>query len=93
MQGTNMADLQLMLDENKNSAISPAMGFTFDSTSVANEYSAVTNVIGQYLPGLITGSMDPAEIPNFIDKLKAAGMDKIVEAKQQQLDQWLNTQK
>jgi putative aldouronate transport system substrate-binding protein len=90
MEGTDMADLQLMLEENKNSAMSPAMGFTFDSNIVANEYSAVTNVIGQYLPGLITGSMDPAEIPNFIDKLKAAGMDKIVEVKQQQLDQWLS---
>jgi putative aldouronate transport system substrate-binding protein len=93
MEGTDMADLQLMLDENKNSAMSPAMGFTFDSTTVANEYSAVTNVIGQFLPGLITGSMDPAELTNFIDKLKAAGMDKIVAAKQQQLNQWLSTQK
>ncbi len=87
-----MADLKLWDTENKTSAMSPAMGFTFDSSGVADEYSAVTNVIGQYLPGLITGSMDPAEIPNFIDKLKAAGMDKIVEAKQQQLDQWLSTQ-
>jgi putative aldouronate transport system substrate-binding protein len=92
MEGTDMADLQLMLDENKNSAMSPAMGFTFDSSSVANEYSAVTNVIDQYLPGLITGSMDPAELANFIDKLKAAGIDTIVAAKQQQLDQWLSAQ-
>lgn len=93
MEGTDMADMQLMLDENKNSAMSPAMGFTFDGSSVANEYSAVNNVIGQYLPGLITGSMDPAEIPNFVEKLKAAGIDKIVEAKQQQLDKWLSSQK
>lgn len=93
MEGTDMADLQLMEYENKNSAMSPAMGFTFDSSSVANEYSAVTNVIGQYLPGLITGSMDPAELPNFIAKLKEAGIDRIVAAKQQQLDQWLSTQK
>ncbi|MBC7249143.1 MAG: extracellular solute-binding protein, partial [Anaerolineae bacterium] len=34
MEGTDMADLQLMLDENRNSAMSPAMGFTFDSSSV-----------------------------------------------------------
>lgn len=93
MAGTDMADLQLWLSENKNSPMSLAMGFTFDNSSVANEYSAVTNVINQYLPGLITGSMDPAEITNFVSKLKAAGMDKIVQAKQQQLDQWLSTQK
>jgi putative aldouronate transport system substrate-binding protein len=93
MEGTDMADMQLMLEENKNSAMSPAMGFTFDSSTVANEYSAVNNVIGQFLPGLITGSMDPAEIPNFIDKLEAAGMNQIVQVKQQQLDQWLSEQK
>ncbi len=92
MEGTDMADLQLMLDENKNSAMSPAMGFTFDNSSVSNEYSAVINVINEYVPGLITGSMDPAEIPNLLAKLKAAGMDKIIEAKQQQLDKWLSEQ-
>jgi putative aldouronate transport system substrate-binding protein len=92
MAGTDMADLQLMLDENKNSAMSPVMGFTFDSSSVADEYSAVTNVINEYMPGLITGSMDPTEISNFNAKLKAAGIDKIVAAKQQQLDQWLSLQ-
>lgn len=93
MEGTDMADLQLMLEENRNSAMSPAMGFTFDSTSVVNEYAAVVNVIGQYVPGLLTGSMDPAEIPNFLAQLKAAGIDKIVAAKQQQLDQWLSSQR
>jgi putative aldouronate transport system substrate-binding protein len=93
MEGADVSDMQLMLEENKTSAMSPVMGFIFDSSTVANEYSAVTNVINEYVPGLITGSMDPAEIPNFIDKLKAAGIDKIVEAKQQQLDQWLSTQK
>ncbi|WP_322806089.1 ABC transporter substrate-binding protein [Thermanaerothrix sp.] len=93
MEGTDMADLQLMEYENKHSAMSPAMGFTFDGSSVVNEYSAVVNVIGQYVPGLTTGSMDPAEIPNFLAKLKSAGIDKIVAAKQQQLDQWLSTQK
>lgn len=90
MEGADISDMQLMLDENKTSAMSPGMGFIFDSNTVADQYSAVTNVINEYMPGLISGSMDPAEIPNFIAKLKAAGIDKIVEAKQQQLDQWLS---
>ena len=92
MEGADMSDMQLMLDENKNSAMSPGMGFIFDSSTVADQYSAVTNVINEYMPGLISGSMDPAKIPDFIAKLKAAGIDKIVEAKQQQLDQWLSIQ-
>ncbi|MBN2502403.1 MAG: ABC transporter substrate-binding protein [Anaerolineales bacterium] len=92
MEGTDMGDIQVMLDENINADISPAMGFSFDSSGVTNEYTAVINVIEQYVPGLITGSVDPAEIPEFLDKLEAAGIDKIVEAKQQQLDQWLSMQ-
>lgn len=94
MAGTDMTDLQLMLEENKNSAVSPALGFTFDNSSVSNEKSAVLNVINEYLPGLNTGSVDPeVEIPNFIAKLKAAGLDKIIAAKQTQLDTWINQQK
>ncbi|MDT8898202.1 ABC transporter substrate-binding protein [Thermanaerothrix sp. 4228-RoL] len=93
MEGTDMDDLKLMEYELKHSAMSPAMGFTFDGSSVVNEYSAVVNVINEYVPGLTTGSMDPAEIPNFLEKLKSAGIEKIVAAKQQQLDEWLSTQK
>ncbi|HEX3053785.1 MAG TPA: ABC transporter substrate-binding protein [Aggregatilineaceae bacterium] len=93
MEGTNMEDLKLWDYENKNSAFSPAFGFTFDNSSVSNEISAVQNVINEYLPGLGTGSTDPdKELPKFIDKLKDAGMDKIIAAKQKQLDAWASQQ-
>lgn len=93
MDGTNMDDLKLWDYENKNSPRSPAFGFTFDNSGVTNEVSAVQNVINEYLPGLSTGSMDPeVELPNFIAKLKAAGMDKIIAAKQAQLDAWVSQQ-
>lgn len=46
------------------------------------------------LAGLNTGSVDPkVEIPNFVAKLKAAGLDKIIAAKQTQLDAWASQQK
>jgi putative aldouronate transport system substrate-binding protein len=93
MEGTDMEDLKLWDYENKNSAYSPAFGFTFDNSSVTNEVSAVQNVINEYLPGLSTGSVDPdTELPKFIDKLKTAGMDKIIAAKQEQLDAWASMQ-
>jgi putative aldouronate transport system substrate-binding protein len=93
MEGTNMDDLKLWDYENKNSPRSPAFGFTFDNSGVTNEVSAVQNVINEYLPGLSTGSMDPdVELPNFIAKLKAAGMDKIIADKQAQLDAWVSQQ-
>jgi putative aldouronate transport system substrate-binding protein len=93
MEGTDMADLELWDYENKNSSVSPAMGFTFDNSSVSNEVSAVVNVINEYLPSLQTGSVDPeVELPKFVEKLKAAGLDKIIAAKQSQLDAWLKIQ-
>lgn len=89
MQGTNLESLAWELEQNKTAKTSPAMGFTFDSSSVKNEYTAVKNVISQYLPGLICGSLDPdSEIEKFVNALNDAGYQKILNAKQEQLDAW-----
>ncbi len=89
MAGTNVESLEWELEQNKNAKVSVAMGFTFDSSSVATEYTAVTNVIDQYLPGLICGSVDPAtEIPAFLARLEEAGLGTIITEKQTQLDTW-----
>ena len=90
MVGSNPDSLEWELEQNKNATKSPAMGFSFDSSSVKTEYTAVSNVINQYLPALQCGSIDPEKaIPEFVEKLKSAGFNKIIEAKQQQLDSWL----
>lgn len=90
MQGTNPASLDWELEQNKNAKTSVAMGFTFDSSPVKAEYTAVTNVIEQYLPGLICGSADPkTEIPLFLERLADAGLGEIIAQKQAQLDAWM----
>ena len=90
MQGTDPASLDWELEQNKNAKTSIAMGFTFDSSPVKAEYTAVTNVIEQYLPGLICGSADPkTEIPLFLERLADAGLGEIIAQKQAQLDAWL----
>jgi putative aldouronate transport system substrate-binding protein len=93
MAGTDMEDLELWEYENQNAGRSKAFGFTFDNSSVVNEYAAVQNVIDQYFPGLQTGSLDPeTALPEFLEKLEEAGINKIIEAKQEQLDDWLANQ-
>jgi len=73
-----------------NAIPSPALGFAFNAEPVKNEMVAVQNVSDQYYGILMTGSVDPAEkLPEFIEKMKSAGMDKIMEEKQRQLDEWL----
>lgn len=83
-------DIWKVTDEfNKNATKSKALGFTFDSASVKTEFASVTNVLNQYKLGLETGTLDPDKtLPDFIAKLKAAGIDRIIAEKQKQLDAW-----
>ena len=88
-QGTDKSSLDWELEQNKSAKTSPAMGFTFDSSSLKTQYPAVDNVIAQYLPGLICGSLDPdTEIAKFEQALNDAGYQDILKAKQEQLDGW-----
>ncbi len=90
MAGTDPESLVWELEQNQNAKTSIAMGFTFDNSSVKTEYTAVTNVINQYLPGLLCGSVDPeTEIPVFLERLQEAGLNDIIAAKQAQLDTWV----
>jgi len=89
MAGTNVDSLAWELEQNQNAKTSVAMGFTFDNSAVKTEYTAVTNVIEQYLYGLVCGSVDATtEIPVFLERLADAGMGAIVAEKQAQLDAW-----
>nr|WP_288978151.1 ABC transporter substrate-binding protein [uncultured Blautia sp.] len=92
--GTDKESMPLMLEENKSADISPVMGFVFDSSHVGVQYTAVNNVASQYLPGLLCGSVDPeTEIPKFLQALDDAGCQDIIDAKQEQLNDWLEENK
>ncbi|MFD0620540.1 ABC transporter substrate-binding protein [Paenibacillus sp. GCM10027629] len=79
---------------NKSAVRSKAMGFTFDANPVKTEIAAVTNVMNQFRVGLETGTLDPAaNLPEFNNKMKAAGLDKIIAEKQKQLDAWAQASK
>ena len=76
---------------NKSAIKSVALGFSFDSESVKTEVAAVSNVISQFRMGLDTGTLDPdVSLPEYLSELKDAGLDKIIEEKQAQIDDWLN---
>lgn len=65
------------------------LGFIFDPTNVKNEISAYNNKIAEFLPGLITGAVEPDEyLPKMVKELNAAGMEKINQEIQTQLDAW-----
>ncbi len=75
---------------NKEAKPSLALGFTFDSSNVADQVTACTNVIAQYYLPLINGEVDIDEtLPVFQQALHDAGVDDIIAEKQAQLDEWL----
>ena len=68
---------------------SVALGFVPSYANVSTEYTNVTAVINQYIGILDSGAVDPdKELPEFISKLKDAGIDTILEDVRTQYAQW-----
>ena len=69
----------------------PNLGWAFDPTNVETEMGALSNVAEEYALALDTGTVDPAEkLPEFIQKLKDNGIDKVVEEANLQLDAFMS---
>lgn len=76
-----------------SSTRSKALGFSYDSTSVSNQLTALNNAKNQWYDAIGSGSVDPEEaIPQFVQALKDAGLQDVIKAKQEQLDAWLAQQ-
>lgn len=74
---------------NESAEVSPALGFVFDATPVMNEITAINNVYSEYITSLLVGAVDPdTYLPQAIEKLKAAGSERVVEEAQKQYDEW-----
>lgn len=79
---------------NKAAIPAPDLGFIFDPENVKSEIAACTNVVKQYHYVLKCGAVDPEQyLPEFINKLKEAGADKVIAEKQRQYDAWRKANK
>jgi len=78
-----------MREYNAKSSVSPIVGFNFDSSSVKSEMAATTNVFEQYKRLIFTGSGDTEKyVTMMFQKMKDAGLDKIVTEYNVQLAEW-----
>lgn len=79
---------------NEGITTSKAYGFTFDSTPVANEEAQLNSVVEQYRKDLAFGVVDDldAKIKEFNDALYAAGLQTVMDEKQEQFNEWLEKQ-
>ncbi|WP_062108935.1 ABC transporter substrate-binding protein [Bacillus niameyensis] len=79
---------------NASATNAPGLGFHFDSDPVRTEIASISNVSKEFFPALGTGSVDPEEyMPKFNEKLKEAGLDKVITEMQKQFDEWKAAQK
>ncbi len=68
----------------------PILGYSFAPASVETELASLANVAAEYALALNTGTVDPGEyLPEFIQKLKDNGIDKVVNEANTQLDAFL----
>ena len=68
-----------------------AVGFCVDVTDEAQKLMSIDSVVAQYVAALETGSVEDYEgtLQTMIDRLKAAGIDDVIEDVQEQFDAWL----
>ncbi|HIS46315.1 MAG TPA: DUF3502 domain-containing protein [Candidatus Scybalocola faecigallinarum] len=86
--------MQAMEDE---ATVSPLAGYMFDDTNFQTESSVIYSTIQEYLPRLQNGMCDSEEatldlIDEFVGRLEAAGINGVIEANQQQLNDYLAAQ-
>lgn len=79
---------------NKDADVSPLFDFAFDSTNVKSEVAAVGNVVSKYRTIVGCGLAEPEETMTKInEELEAAGIQKIIDEMQTQVDAWQSSQK
>jgi putative aldouronate transport system substrate-binding protein len=68
---------------------SPLYGFSYDTSDVTTEITALQNVLTKYRAVIESGYSDPtAAVKKFNDELKAAGIEKMISDAQKQVDKW-----
>ena len=79
-----------MEEFNSSAKSSKAVGFLFDSSNYSSEIAALSNIVKQYSGALYSGSGDPDElITELLEALDDAGINEVIQAKQEQLDAFL----
>ena len=86
----DLFELWREVDEfNAEAEYAPDFGFWFDDMKVQVEIERCQNIIDAYLGGFLCGKFNPDEmIPRMLSELENAGIDRIIEEMQKQLDIW-----
>lgn len=83
-------DLWEKMDEfNSTAPASKAVGFAFDNSEFATEYTALTNIYNEYVRQLMFGFIEPESgIAEMMERMEEAGLNEYIAGKQAALDAW-----
>lgn len=83
---------QAYAEAGKTARAVPNIGFQFDRTNVQNEFTACGEVCTEYVPLLLTGTVEDVDgtIDELLSKLEKAGVQKIYDEAQAQWDAFYN---
>ncbi|MBO5998162.1 MAG: DUF3502 domain-containing protein [Lachnospiraceae bacterium] len=76
-------------ESNHKAKVTDFNGFSFDSSSMTNEITIITSVVEEYRPSMACGQYTEERYNEFVEKLKASGVDDYIAMIQEQLDAWL----
>ena len=78
---------------NERAQLSPLIGFTVNTDNISTEITNMTSAYNEFVRGFNSGVLDvDSQLPVFISKLEAGGIDSIITEVQGQLDTWKSTQ-
>lgn len=84
---------QMTLDMNNSAKKSALYGFNFTNEDAKTESAAMNAVVGEFGPGLQTGTLDPdVYLPQLREALEKAGAKAFLAEQQRQLDAWVEEQ-
>lgn len=87
-------ELQATIDRNYAGEVSKYYGFLYDYTSLNAEYTACLNIVNEYKKSIWVGAADVDEtLTEMNARLQAAGVQKLIDLKQEQLNEWVAQQK
>lgn len=91
--GLNAEEAEKQMALNYAGKLSNYYGFLFDFSDLQAEYTACQNIANEYKKALWVGAVDVEQtLGELNERLYAAGMDKLMESKQAQFDEWLSQQ-
>ncbi len=77
-------------EQNANAIASPAMGFSIDTSKIADKMSAVQAVFAEYKGLILTGTGTQDDIDAMVKAMRDAGMDDILAEVNAQYSAWKN---